>query len=90
MRPTFVNICLCVIFLLLGLTLSANAYSLHNSNDDDFAWNQFDTIDHGLNARGVSRFWKRVPHRAFWKRGLNSFYGNTMDRHDPMFDNDKR
>ncbi|CAF1085601.1 unnamed protein product [Didymodactylos carnosus] len=89
MRPTFMIICLFVIFSLLGVTLTASAYSLYNNNDGDFDWNHFDSIDHGLNARGVSRFWKRVPHRAFWKRGSNLIHENNIDKHDPMLDNNK-
>ncbi len=74
MRSLLINTILCFLIVIICITLSS---STSIDNDDDYAasiannnWMYFDTIDpvHQLDARAAkSRFWKRAPHRKFWK-----------------------
>ena len=76
MRLTFINTILCLFLVVIGITLSMSSSI---ETDDNLAsninWNDFDDFypAHFLNARAVkSRFWKRAPHRHFWKRSVSN------------------
>jgi len=84
MRTVFINTFLCVLIVIIGITLSSSA----SIDSDDYAaaansdWMDFDTLYpvHQLDARAAkSRFWKRVPHRKFWKRSTSN---NDMSKID--------
>jgi hypothetical protein len=72
MRTVFISTILCVLIVIIGITVSSSA----SIDNDDYAaansdWIDFDTLYpvHQLDARAAkSRFWKRMPHRKFWKR----------------------
>ena len=74
MRLTLINTILCLFIVLIGIALSSSS----SFDTDDYAtanldWNDLDNYypAHALNARAAkSRFWKRVPHRKFWKRSV--------------------
>jgi len=71
---TFINTILCLFIVLIGIAISSSSSI---DNDDNVAanleWNDLDSYypNHFLNARAAkSRFWKRAPHRKFWKRSV--------------------
>ncbi len=74
MRTLLINTILCLFIVIIGITVSSSA----SIDNDDYAaanndWIDFDTVYpvHQLDARAAkSRFWKRVPHRKFWKRSI--------------------
>lgn len=74
MRLTLINTILCLFIVVIGIALSSSS----SFDTDDYAsanldWNDLDSYypAHALNARAVkSRFWKRAPHRKFWKRSV--------------------
>ncbi len=83
MRTSLINTILCFLIVIIGVTLSTSA-SL--DNDDHAAinmdWADLDNYDaiHQLDARAAkSRFWKRAPHRHFWKRSI-SMKNNDMPK----------
>lgn len=73
MRAILITTIVTVLILLLGLTLST---SVSMDNEDYIAAVNNDWLDwdrafpaHQLDVRAAkSRFWKRTPHRKFWKR----------------------
>lgn len=73
MRAILITTIGTILILLFGLTLSTNVAM---DNEDYVAAINNDWLDwerafpaHQLDVRaGKSRFWKRTPHRKFWKR----------------------
>jgi len=86
---TLINTILCLFIVLIGIALSSSSSI---DNDDNAAanleWNDFDSYypAHFLNARAAkSRFWKRAPHRKFWKRSLVESTMNNNDMADSAY-----
>ena len=75
MRAILINTILVLVILILGSTFSS---SVPTDNEDyvaavDNGWLDWERAfpTHQLEVRaGKSRFWKRTPHRKFWKRSI--------------------
>lgn len=74
MHATLMNSLLCFFIVFLGITFLSGAsidndeYSLADTDWMDY--NNFYPV-HEFDDRAVkSRFWKRAPHRHFWKRSI--------------------
>jgi hypothetical protein len=85
MRTNLINTILCCFIVIIGVALSA---SVSLDQDDHAAasmdWTDFDRYGpaHQLDARAAkSRFWKRAPHRHFWKRSV-AMTNNDMAKSD--------
>jgi hypothetical protein len=83
MRMTFISTILCLFIVLIGIALASSSMDNDDNVAANFDWNDFDSYypSHLLDVRAAkSRFWKRVPHRKFWKRSLfeSSMNNNNM------------
>jgi hypothetical protein len=74
MRLTLINTILCLFIVVVGIALSSSSSMDADDNSPaNIDWSDLDTYYpvHALNARATkSRFWKRAPHRKFWKRSI--------------------
>ncbi|CAF2151709.1 unnamed protein product [Rotaria magnacalcarata] len=93
MRMISINFILCLLIVLIGIAVSSSSSTDNDESAPPADWNYFDAYYpyHLLKARAAkSRFWKRAPHRKFWKRSLSELAMNNDDMTEFQYGQDQQ